>query len=164
LTATLLASCAAGQLRYRSGNELEGQLKRLIWAGLAACIVVVGVASAQTASGLNLSINCPSGRPGSIVVTAPPAIYAEVMGFVSKPQAQQLMSNKEASTGEVIDPAYTNDQRVVVQWRAASGAYLRSYAIVPIGTTVHVGEEISFVPSHADPDNLCQYIPNLIHP
>jgi hypothetical protein len=151
--------------RYRSRNESEADLQLwiligfMVWAPLAAAL-----ASTPVTFGLNLSINCPSGRPMSIVSTVPPAFSATVIQFVSKAEAQKQMSHKEATTGELVDPAYINNQRVTVEWRVAPGAFQRMLVIVPAGMTVHVGQEVSVVPSHGDPNNLCLYIPNLIVP
>jgi hypothetical protein len=92
--------------------------------------------------------------------TPKPAIYAAVLKFVPQAVAEQRIANTEQKKQAVIDPAYANNQRVIVMDKSG-----RQYlVVVPKGMVVHIGEGVSFIPSHGDPNNLCDYIPNLIIP
>jgi hypothetical protein len=87
-----------------------------------------------------------------------------IIKLISKEEAQQLLSNNELQSGELIDPAYADNQRVIVQWKLSPGKFDRVLATVPTGMVVHINEIVSFILRHGDPDNFCLYVPNLIVP
>ena len=92
--------------------------------------------------------------------TPKPAIYGAVMKFVPQAVAAQRIANSEQKKQAVINPAYVHNQRVIVLDKSG-----RQYLVVlPAGMVVHIGQGVSFIPSHGDPNNLCDYIPNLIVP
>jgi hypothetical protein len=90
----------------------------------------------------------------------PTPVIAVVVKFISRTAALQHIVNSERNTGGTIDPAYTNNQRVYVRLRNGKQVLV----LVPIGMPVQPGEAVTVIPGHADPNNLCSYIPNLIVP
>lgn len=135
-------------------------LKRIATA-FYCILLTAGVTPAFAATPtLNLSLTCPNGNPMWDPSTIHPPIFAVIIKFESKAAAMQRIKLTEIASGGTIDPAYTDNQRVVLQ--AASGRTW--WVLVPTGMVVHLGEGVSFIPGHGDPGNLCLYTPNLIVP
>jgi len=101
---------------------------------------------------------CGSGQPSALPAFAGPPVAAEVIAFIASQQAQELIKQTETSTRLIINPIYIHNQRVVVQLAAG----LRVIVLVPEGMTVSIGQSISFFYAHTDPNDPCQYTPNII--
>ncbi len=133
-------------------------------AALSCCLLAAGMApafaAAPAAPALNLSLACPIGNPMWDPSTTHPPVFGVIIKFVSRATAEQHIKLTEAANGGTIDPAYTNNQRVILQ--SSNGRTW--WVLVPTGMVVHLGEGVSFAPGHGDPGNLCLYTPNLIVP
>lgn len=107
---------------------------------------------------LTMGLTCPAGSPLWRSSNILPPVYGVIVSFIPASVAKQRILNTERNSALTIDPAYTNNQRVSVE-----DIHDRRYLVlVPSGMVVHLGEAVSFIPGHGDPDNLCVYTPNLI--
>lgn len=102
---------------------------------------------------------CPG---GALLVprVAPPMVEAQVTGFVTRSQAMALVQVNQQEVHGFITPRYINNQRVNVA--VGLDGSTQATVLVPQGMTVALGETVTFVGGHADPDRVCHYIPNLI--
>lgn len=94
--------------------------------------------------------------PMSSAVPAP--LTGMVTGFLTPKVAQMLMQANEQRFGRMLDSAYTDNTRAVLQMPDGS----KTVALVPAGMSVRPGDMATFIPYHADPHNLCDYLPPLI--
>jgi hypothetical protein len=115
-------------------------------------------AATPTTPDLNLGLACASGVPMWMSTQIPPPITAVIVKILPRTVALHLITKNERVSGATIDPAYLNNERVMVRGHYGK----QGVVLVPLGMTVHIGDVVTFVPGHADPNNLCSYIPNLI--
>jgi hypothetical protein len=130
---------------------------------LIPLLLALSLAPAQAASpttGLNLGLTCPSGTPIWMPEQNHAPFTVVVLQFLSHTASVTRLMDTEHRTGGTIDPAYVNNQRVLVRISPSKGVV----AVVPAGMQVQLGEVVTFIPGHAEPDNPCVYIPNLLAP
>ncbi len=111
---------------------------------------------AATAGGLAHAEPCPP-RDGAIF----PSGDGVVVGFLGDEQAGALRLRMEARLRARLTPALRDRPRAIVLFSSGEAA-IQNVAFVPDGLDVGVGDRVTFDGARWDPDNACQYVPNLI--
>jgi hypothetical protein len=85
----------------------------------------------------------------------------QVLGQLTKEQADRLILITQANADMYISPDYVDNIRVYVHVDGTrDGAWL--VALLPRGLAVQSGDRVEFTPSHLDPFRACHYIPHLV--
>jgi hypothetical protein len=85
----------------------------------------------------------------------------QVLGQLTKEQADRLILITQANADMYISPDYVDNIRVYVHVDGTrDGAWL--VALLPHGLAVQSGDRVEFTPSHLDPFRACHYIPHLV--
>ena len=99
---------------------------------------------------------CP-GRNGRIF----PSGDGLVIGFLTGDQADALRLRMEARLSARLAPSLRDRPRAIVLFTGDMAA-IQTIAFVPDGLEVGIGDRVMFDGARWDPDNACQYVPNLI--
>lgn len=89
-----------------------------------------------------------------------PAYFSQgvVTGFESRAASQARIKVTEAHAGGQIDPAYINNQRVIVHLPNGKGQVL----LLPAGMSVSIGDRVALQGGYRNMNLPCNYVPNLI--
>ena len=109
----------------------------------------------------NADENCGAGGPMGMSLWPSAPFGGQVVGFLSRGQALELLDRSEREVNGRIDPAYLDNLRAIIHLDGRPpGA--RVVVLVPDNMMVHFGEHVEAVGGRASPTLACHYVPNLI--
>jgi hypothetical protein len=85
----------------------------------------------------------------------------QVLGQLTKDQADRAIQINQANLDMIISPDYLDNVRVSIHVDGSrEGAW--SIVLLPYGLTARSGDRVEYVPYHLDPSRPCHYIPPLV--
>jgi hypothetical protein len=92
---------------------------------------------------------------------SPPLKRGQILGQLTKDQADRLIQINQANADTFISPEYEDNVRVFVH---VDGTPEGKWGIVllPEGLTARTGDRIEWLGVHQDPSRPCHYIPPLV--
>ena len=105
--------------------------------------------------------NCGAGGPMGMSFGPSAPFGGQIVGFLSRPQALELLDRTQREVNGKIDPAYLNNLRAVIHLDGKP-AGARVVVLVPQDMLVHYGEHVEAVGGRPSRTLACHYVPNLI--
>jgi hypothetical protein len=97
-----------------------------------------------------------------LLPNTPIQMSGTVIGFIPHDQSLRIFSNTERNSGGAVNPAYLNDERVMVQPDPGTNGGSRN-PVVPAGLTVAIGDHVTYQTPYRDPGMPCGFFPSQIN-
>jgi hypothetical protein len=92
---------------------------------------------------------------------APTVMSGTVIGVIDHNQSLRTFANTGAANGGAVNPAFLNDERVMVQPDPGTNGGSRN-PVVPANMHVAIGDHVTYQTPYRDPASACQFIPSVV--